>query len=46
MKNQVYEGNEQMMQSYYVIVRLPGEANAGFVSLLPFTPVNKDNMVA
>jgi uncharacterized protein len=43
---QVYEGNEQMMQPYYVIMHLPGEANAGFILILPFTPVNKDNMVA
>ncbi|MBE9020606.1 UPF0182 family protein, partial [Chroococcidiopsidales cyanobacterium LEGE 13417] len=43
---QVYEGNEQMMQPYYVIMRLPEEANAGFILILPFTPVNKDNMVA
>ncbi|MCX7595359.1 MAG: UPF0182 family protein, partial [Fischerella sp.] len=43
---QVYEGNEQIMQPYYVIMRLPGEAKEGFILILPFTPVNKDNMIA
>ncbi|BAY08465.1 UPF0182 family membrane protein [Calothrix sp. NIES-2098] len=43
---QTYEGSEQVMQPYYVIMRLPGEAKAGFMMILPFTPANKDNMIA
>ncbi|MDZ8055779.1 MAG: UPF0182 family protein [Aulosira sp. ZfuVER01] len=43
---QTYEGNEQVMQPYYVIMRLPGEEKAGFMMILPFTPANKDNMIA
>ena len=43
---QTYEGNQQMMQPYYVIMRLPGEEKAGFILILPFTPANKDNMIA
>jgi uncharacterized protein len=43
---QTYEGSEQIMQPYYVVMRLPGEAKAGFILILPFTPTNKDNMIA
>ncbi len=43
---QIYEGNEQIMQPYYVIMRLPGETKEGFIQILPFTPANKDNMIA
>jgi uncharacterized membrane protein (UPF0182 family) len=43
---QIYEGNEQIVQPYYVIMRLPGEAQEEFLLILPFTPVNKDNMIA
>jgi uncharacterized protein len=43
---QTYEGSEQVMQPYYVVMRLPGEAKAGFILILPFTPTNKDNMIA
>jgi hypothetical protein len=43
---EIYEGNEQMVEPYYVIMRLPGEAREEFLLILPFTPVNKDNMIA
>ena len=43
---QTYEGNQVTMQPYYVIMRLPGEATAGFILIQPFTPANKDNMIA
>ena len=42
---QTYEGNQQIMEPYYMIVRLPGEAKEGFILILPFTPANKDNML-
>jgi uncharacterized membrane protein (UPF0182 family) len=32
------------MESYYTIMRLPGEAQEEFVLLLPFTPNKRDNM--
>jgi uncharacterized protein len=41
-----FEGNQAPMQPYYVIMRLPGEANPSFMLILPFTPSQKDNMVA
>jgi uncharacterized protein len=43
---QNYEGNEVVMQPYYTIMRLPGALQEEFVLILPFTPSNKDNMIA
>ena len=43
---QVYEGNEEIVEPYYVIMRLPEQEQEEFALILPFTPVNKDNMVA
>ena len=37
---------EQEMEPYYTIMRLPGEDSEEFVLLLPFTPNNRDNMRA
>ena len=43
---QIYEGNEEIMNPYYVIMKLPEQAQEEFILILPFTPVNKDNMIA
>jgi uncharacterized membrane protein (UPF0182 family) len=43
---EVYEGNKQLMEPYYIIMRLPEEEREEFILILPFTPVNKDNMIA
>jgi len=43
---EVYEGNQQLMEPYYLIMELPEEEGEEFVLILPFTPVNKDNMIA
>lgn len=34
------------MQPYYTIMRLPGEREAEFIQMLPFTPRRKDNLAA
>src|SRR5258706_2810494 len=34
------------MQPYYTIMRLPGETDAEFIQMLPFTPRRKDNLSA
>jgi uncharacterized membrane protein (UPF0182 family) len=34
------------MAPYYTIMRLPGERREEFVLLLPFTPLQRDNMIA
>lgn len=41
-----YAGNSQQMEPYYAIVQLPGEAEAEFVLVLPFTPIKRENLVA
>ncbi len=46
LPQQTYEGNEVVMEPYYVIMRLPGEEKEGFMLIQPFTPSNKDNMIA
>ena len=37
--------NEQM-EPYYTIMRLPGESRAEFIQMLPFTPRGKNNLAA
>ncbi len=40
-------GNEPtQMESYWSIMRLPGEAKPEFIQMLPYTPNKRDNMVA
>ena len=36
----------QAMQPYYTVMRLPGESDAEFIQMLPFTPRRKDNLAA
>ena len=36
----------QMMQPYYTVMRLPGEPQAEFIQMLPFTPARKDNLAS
>ena len=43
---QKFDGREADMESYYTIMRLPGESKEEFVLLLPFTPNRRDNMRA
>ena len=40
------EGQEREMESYYTIMRLPGEKTEEFILLTPFNPSRKDNMIA
>jgi hypothetical protein len=43
----VDEGTERnAMQPYYTIMRLPGEKEAEFIQMLPFTPRRRDNLAA
>ncbi|MGF1487547.1 MAG: UPF0182 family protein, partial [Prochloraceae cyanobacterium] len=41
-----YDGNQQPIEPYYQIMNLPRSSLEEFVLILPFTPVNKDNMIA
>jgi uncharacterized protein len=41
-----YGGQTVQMQPYYVIMRLPGEANAEYILMLPMVPQGRDNMIS
>jgi uncharacterized protein len=45
---ETYGDRVQQMQAYYTTLRLPGESNTEFASILPFTPSgqNRNNMLA
>ena len=43
---EVVTGERMRIEPYYVNMRLPGEAEAEFVLMLPYTPSTKQNMVA
>jgi uncharacterized membrane protein (UPF0182 family) len=43
--HEMYAGNDQVMEPYYVIMSLE-EGRAEFILIQPFTPANKQNMVA
>ena len=43
---ELYAGQQQQVEPDYLIMKLPGEATEEFVLILPFTPVNRDNMIA
>jgi len=43
---EVYAGKEQLMEPYYIIMRLPAEEKEEFLLMLPFTPVNKNNTIS
>ncbi|MBI5869364.1 MAG: UPF0182 family protein [Actinobacteria bacterium] len=40
------ENRQVPMDPYYVIMRLPGQQKEEFMLLLPFSPNNRDNMIA
>jgi len=40
-----YAGKEQLMEPYYIIMRLPDVEKEEFLLMLPFTPVNKNNTI-
>jgi uncharacterized protein len=39
-------GETLRMEPYYTIMKLPGEANAEFIQMLPFTPRRRDNLAS
>lgn len=43
---ELFGSEEQVMEPYYTITRLPGENRSQYLLILPFTPQNKKNMVA
>ncbi len=43
---QVYANDTIVMEPYYLIMKLPGSNHAEFILMLPFTPLNKPNMIS
>lgn len=41
-----YQGSTVPVEPYYIMNQLPGEEDAEFILMSPFTPSNRDNMVA
>jgi len=41
-----YSGNTIKMEPYYIMNNLPGEEGAEFILMTPFTPANRNNMIA
>ncbi len=46
LPKEVYHQEEQPMLPYYIIMRLPDTKSEEFILMVPFTPSNKNNMVA
>lgn len=46
LPREIYSDKEQNMEPYFAIMRLPDGTSEEFILLLPFTPNNKQNMVA
>ena len=42
---ELYFGTEQLMEPYYIIMRLPDDEKEEFLLMLPFTPVRKNNTI-
>ncbi|MEO1401884.1 MAG: UPF0182 family protein [Cyanobacteria bacterium J06635_1] len=44
--NEIYANEAQVVEPYYLIMRLPQETTEEFILLRPFTPARRNNMVA
>ncbi len=44
--NEIYANEEQVVKPYYLIMELPGEEEDEFILLRPFTPAQRNNLVA
>lgn len=44
--NEIYANKPQVVKPYYLIMELPGETEGEFVLLRPFTPAQRNNLVA
>ncbi len=43
---ETFSGDTQLVEPYYVILKLPGQEKSEFVLMQPFTPDKKDNLIA
>ncbi|MFZ1729071.1 MAG: UPF0182 family protein [Bacteroidota bacterium] len=44
--NEKLQDQVVQMESYYAIMRLPGEPHEEFIQMIPYTPNKRDNMIA
>lgn len=44
--NEIYANEAQEVQPYYLIMRLPNQDDEDFIQLRPFTPAQRNNLVA
>jgi uncharacterized membrane protein (UPF0182 family) len=44
--DELYESRRIKMDPYYIIMKIPGEEKEEFILMQPFTPRNKNNMIA
>lgn len=44
--NEIYGSEQQLVQPYYLILKLPTETSEEFILLLPFTPIARNNLIA
>ncbi len=43
---EIFESSTVRMDPYYVLMQLPDEDRLEYVQILPFTPANRENMIA
>jgi hypothetical protein len=43
---EIFAGNDQLVEPYYVIMRLPGEEAEEFALIMPLTPARRQNTIA
>jgi len=44
--NEIYKDRAQIMEPYYITMKLPDEDREEFLLMIPFTPAKKDNMIS
>jgi uncharacterized membrane protein (UPF0182 family) len=43
---EIYAGEQQPMQPYYILMKLPGSTTLEYLLMTPFTPQSRNNMIA
>lgn len=43
---EIFDNQPARMEPYYVLMELPGSEDLDFILILPFTPANRENMIA
>jgi uncharacterized membrane protein (UPF0182 family) len=44
--HETYGGQQQAMEPYYILMKLPGSTTLEYLLMTPFTPQNRNNMIA